>query len=91
MQNTSEVEKLNLSGAFLFGLINDTKDLLLQNLLVIARHYIYICKQRDMRPNVQMYTQIIQRTVEIERQIAKDHNSLDTFKKKWSRLKTSPI
>ena len=30
----------------------------------------------------QMYIQIVQRTVEIERQIAKDH-------KKWSRLKTS--
>ena len=40
---------------------------------------------------VQMYIQTVQRTVEIERQIAKDHNSLDTFKKKWSRLKTSPL
>ena len=39
----------------------------------------------------QMYIQIVQRTVELERQIAKDHNSLDTFKKKWSRLKTSPL
>ena len=37
-----------------------------------------------------MYIQIVQRTVEIERQIAKYHNSLDTFKKKWSRLKISP-
>ena len=44
-----------------------------------------------MRPNVQMYIQTVQRTVEIERQIAKDHYSLDTFKKKWSRLKTSPL
>ena len=34
-----------------------------------------------------MYIQIVQRTVEIERQIAKDHNSLDTFKKRWSQLK----
>ena len=42
---------------------------------------------RDTRPNVQMYVQIVQRSVEIERQIAKDHNSLDPFKKKWSRLK----
>ena len=48
-------------------------------------------KQRDMRPNVQMYIQTVQRTVEIERQIAKDHNSLDTFKNKWSRLTTSPL
>ena len=44
-----------------------------------------------MRSNVQMYIQTVQRTVEIERQIAKDHNSLDTFKNKWSRLTTSPL
>ena len=80
MQNTSKVEKFNLSGALLFGLINDAKDLPLYHLLVIARHYIYTCKQRDTRPNVQMYIQTVQRTVQIERQIAKDHNSLDTFK-----------
>ena len=78
MQNTSKVEKFNLSGALLFGLINDAKDLLLHHLLLIARHYIYTCKERDTRPNVQMYIQIVQRTVEIERQIAKDRNSLDT-------------
>ena len=87
MQNTSKVEKFNLSGALLFGLINDAKDLLLHHLLLIARHYIYTCKQSDTRPNVQMHIQTVQRTVEVERQIAKDHNSLDTFKKKWSRLK----
>ena len=91
MQNTSKVEKFNLSGTLLFGLINDAKDLLLHNLLLNARHYIYTFKQRNTRPNVQMYIQTVQRTVEIERQIAKDHNSLGTFKKKWSRLKTSPL
>ena len=58
----------------------NAKDLLLHHLLLIARHYIYTCKQRDTRPNVQMYIQTVQRTVETERQIAKDHNSLDTFK-----------
>ena len=58
-------------------------------LLLISRHYIYTCKQRDT--NVQMYLQIVQCTVEIERQIAKDHNSLETFKKKWSWLQTSPF
>ena len=78
MQNTSKVEKFNLSGALLFGLINDAKDLLLHHLLLIARHYIYTCKQRDTRPNVQMYIEIIRRSLEIERQITKDHNSLDT-------------
>ena len=80
MQNTSKVEQFNLSGALLFGLINDAKDLLLHHLLLIARHYIYTCKQRDTRPNVQMYIEIAWRSLEIERQIAKDHNSLDTEK-----------
>ena len=78
MQNTSKVEQFNPSGALLFSLINDAKDLLLHHLLLIARHYIYTCKQRDTRPNVQMSIQIVQRTVEIQGQIAKDHNSLDT-------------
>ena len=78
MQNTSKIEQFNPSGALLFNLINDAKDLLLHHLLLIARHYIYTCKQRDTRPNVQMFIQIVQRTVEIEGQIAKDHNSLDT-------------
>ena len=78
MQNTSKIEQFNPSGALLFSLINDAKDLLLHHLLLIARHYIYTCKQRDTRPNVQMFIQIVQRTVEIEGQIAKRHNSLDT-------------
>ena len=78
MQNTSKIEQFNPSGALLFSLINDAKDLLLHHLLLIARHYIYTCKQRDTRPNVQMSIQIVQRTVEIEGQIAKDHNSLAT-------------
>ena len=60
MQNTSKVEKFNLSEALLFGLINDAKDLLLHHLLHISRNYIYICKQRDTRPNVLMYIQIVQ-------------------------------
>ena len=77
MQNTSKAEQFSLSEALLFGSINDAKDLLLH-------HYFttYFCKQRDT--NVQMYVQIVQCTVEIERQIAKDHNSLETLKKKWS-------
>ena len=79
MQNTSKVEKFNLSGVSYLAYKN-AEDLVLHHLLLIARHYIYTCKQRDTRPNVQMYIEIIRRSLEIERQIAKDHNSLDTYK-----------
>ena len=37
-----------------------------------------------------MYIQIVQRSVEIERQIAKDHNSSDTFKKKMVSIENLP-
>ena len=86
MQNTSKVEKFSLSGALLFGLINDAKDLLVHHLLLIARHPV----NKEIRAQMSkiMYIQTkqftVQRTVETERQIAKDHDSLDTFKKKWS-------
>ena len=92
MQNTSKVEKFNLSGALLFGLINDAKNLLLQfycTIYYLLPSIISTPVNKEIR--AQMYIQTIQRTVEIERQIAKDHNSLCTFKKKWSRLKTSPL
>ena len=38
-----------------------------------------------------MYIQIVQLTVEIERQIAKDHKSLDNFKKKCRLDKKPPL
>ena len=37
-----------------------------------------------------MYIQIVQRSVEIERQIAKDHNSSDTLKKKMVSIENLP-
>ena len=57
MQNTSKVEKFNLSGVSYLAYKN-AEDLVLHHLLLIARHYIYTCKQRDTRPNVQMYIEI---------------------------------
>ena len=63
--------------ALLFGLIiNDAKDLLLHYLLLLPG-IIFTPVNSDTRPNVQMYIQTVQRTrtAEIERQIAKDHNS----------------
>ena len=44
---------------------------------------------KDIR--AQMYIQIVQRTVEIYWQIAKDHNSLETIKKKMVSIKNLPF
>ena len=44
-------QKFNLSGALLFGLINDAKDLQLHHLLLIARHYRYAPKCPNVNTN----------------------------------------
>ena len=48
------------------------------------------CRLRNILPNLQIYTKKVLSSMEIERQIAKDSNTLNTFQKKWSRLKSTP-
>ena len=64
------------SPALCLGLINSISNLLLHHFLLIARHYIYSCKLRNTCHMPQMYTQLVMRSVEIEKQIAFNNNIL---------------
>lgn len=70
------------SPALCLGLIDNISNLLLHQFLLIARHYIYSCKLRNTIPMVQVYTQLVIRSTEIEKQIAFDNNNLASFRKK---------
>ena len=48
---------------------------------------LYSCKQRNTLPILQMYTQLVIRSMEIEKQIVFDDNNLDSFRKKWASFK----
>ena len=39
---------------------------------------------------VQVYTQLVIRSIEIKKQIAFDNNNLASFSKKWATFKQSP-
>ena len=64
------------------GFIDNIFNLLLHYFLLIARHYIYSCKLRNTIPVVQVYTHLVIRFMEIEKQIAFDNNNLASFRKK---------
>ena len=78
------------SPALCLGLIDYIFNLLLHHFLLVARHYIYSCKLRNTIPMVQVYTQLVIRSMEIEKQIAFDNNNLASFRKKWATFKQCP-
>ena len=78
------------SPALCLGLIDNISNLLLHNFLLIDRHYIYSCKLRNTIPMVQVYTQLVIRSMEIEKQIPFDNNNLASFRKKWATFKQCP-
>ena len=89
-QNVNGLASDTFSVALCLGIVDDRGDLLLHHVLLIARYYIYTCRLRNTLPKLQIYTKKILSSMEIERQIAKDHNTLNAFKKKWTRLKSTP-
>ena len=74
-------------------LIDNIFNLLLHHFLRIGRHYIYSCKLRNTflwYTVVQVYTQLVIRSMEIEKQIAFDNNNLASFRKKFGNFQTMP-
>ena len=83
-------KKHHLLCSLILGIVDAMGDLLLHHALLIARYYIHTCRLRNILPNLQIYTKKVLSSMEIERQIAKGSNTLNTFQKKWSRLKSTP-
>ena len=71
------------------GLIDNISNRLLHSFLLIARHYTYSCKLRNTIPMVQVYTQLVIRAMEIEKQIAFQNKNLASFRKKWTTFNQS--
>ena len=89
-QNVNGLKNETFSAVLCLGIVDDIGDLLLHHVLLIARYYIHTCRLRNTLPKLQIYTKKILSSMEIERHIAKDHNTLNAFKKKGTRLKSTP-
>ena len=85
--NTSNTEGFVPSEAILLGIVTESKNLLLDHLILLARHHIYTCKLKETRPSFEMYKQLVYNTLQIENKITIVNNSMHVFKKKWSCFK----
>ena len=69
------------------GLVENVSNLLLHHLLLIARHYIYTCKLKNSIPKLQVYIQLLLTSMKIEKKIALENSTFNSFERKWNPLK----
>ena len=86
-QKLVDVKDNFLSPSFCLGLVENVSNLLLCHLLLIARHYIYTCKLKNSLPKLQLYIQLLLTSIKIEKKIALDSNTLNSFEKKRNPLR----
>ena len=69
------------------GLVENVSNVLLHHVLHIARHYIYTCKLKNSIPKLQLYLQLLLTSMKIEKNIALENSTLNSFDRKWNPLK----
>ena len=91
MDNSKHLNKpMALSPLACLGLIDNIFDLLLHQLFLITKRYIYTCMLKICHPVLQAYIQTVMTSMEIEKEIASNNNNISSFQNKWSPLKLCP-
>ena len=83
-QNTTLNKPIAFSPLICLGLIDNISDLWLHHLFFIAKRYIYTCKlnnRNNCNPVLQVYIQTVMNSMEIEKELASNHNNIPSFKK----------
>ena len=86
-QNIVNFKDSAFSPFLCLGLVKNISNVLLHHLLLIARHYIYTCKLKNPIPKLQVYLQLLLTSMKIEKKIALQNSTLNSFERKWSPLK----
>ena len=86
-QNFKDLENFKLSPSFCLGLIDNISDLLVHQIILIARSYIYTCKFKSSLPKLEMFIQLVKIAMKVEKQAALENNTVRAFEVKWSRLR----
>ena len=83
-QNIVNLKDSAFSPFLCLGLVENVSNVLLHHLLLIARHYIYTCKLKNSIPKLQVYLQLLLTSMKIEKKIALENSTLNSFERKWS-------
>ena len=86
-QNIVNLKDSVFSPFLCLGLVENVSNVVLHHLFLIARHYIYACKLKNSITKLQIYLQLLLTSMKIEKKIALENSTLNSFERKWSPLK----
>ena len=86
-QKTVNLKDSVFSPFLWLGLVENVSKVVLHHLLLIARHYIYTCKLKNSIPKLQVYLQLLLTSMKIEKKIALENSTLNSFERNCSPLK----
>ena len=66
--------------------VNETYDLLIEHLFLVARYHVYVSKRKTTVPKLQTFIELIINNAKVEKRYAYETNTLANHRKKWSRL-----
>ena len=72
----------------LFGIIGCEDEIFVNHILLLAKQYLYSCRQNKYPPSIRVLHSKINTVFLIETMIAKSNNKLETHNMKWGKYKT---
>ena len=70
----------------LFGVLNNNCLDLVNHIILIGKHVIYLCRSKKIKPEFNIFLNWMKRVAEIEHDIAQRREVLDKYYKKWNNL-----
>ena len=72
----------------LFGIIGCEDEIFVNHILLLAKQYLYSCRQNKYPPSIRVLLSKINTVFLIETMIAKSNNKLETHNMKWNKYKS---
>jgi len=73
----------------MFGILRCEDELFINHTLIIAKQYLYSCRQNKSLPSIKVFNSNIKMFHQLETKIAKSNNKLKAHNMKWGKYKNN--
>ena len=73
----------------MFGILRCEDELFINHTLIIAKQYLYSCRQNKFLPSIKVFNSKIKMIHQLETMIAKSNNKLKARNMKWGKYKNN--
>jgi len=73
----------------MFGILRCEDKLFINHTLIIAKQYLYFCRQNKSLPSIKVFNSKIKMIHQLETMITKSNNKLKAHNMKWSKYKNN--